>query len=180
MTDTTTTTPTPGGAAPQARPQIVISSQYIRDLSFENPNAPDTLSPSGVAPQVRVSVDVRTRALQDNRYEVTLHIKGESEVGDKKAFIVELAYAGLVTVENATREQTGPMLLIEAPRQLFPFARQVVADTVRNGGYPPLLIQPVDFVDLFRRQVEAMQKARAQQAGTDGATPAGGDGATPA
>ena len=174
MTDTTTTTPPTGapaaGAAAQNRPQIVITSQYLRDLSFENPNAPETLTPGSTAPQVRVNVDVRTRTLEEGRYEVTLNVKGESEIGDKKAFIVELSYAGVVAVENATREQTGPMLLIEAPRQLFPFARQIIADAVRNGGYPPLLIQPIDFVELFRRQVEAAQRARA--AGQTPAEPA--------
>ncbi|MCB9958667.1 MAG: protein-export chaperone SecB [Rhodospirillaceae bacterium] len=176
MTDTTTTTPPPGAAAAGlARPSIIISAQYLRDLSFENPSAPETLTPGNTIPQVKVNVDVKTRALAENRYEVTLNIKGESDIGDKKAFIVELSYAGVVGVENASREQVGPMLLIEAPRQLFPFARQIIADAVRNGGYPPLLIQPIDFVELFRRQVEAAQRVRAQ-----GAAPAGDGAAGPA
>ena len=172
MTDTTTTTPPPGApTGGLARPSIIITSQYLRDLSFENPNAPDALTPGTTIPQVKVNVDVKTRALAENRYEVTLNIKGESDVADKKAFIVELSYAGVVGVENASREQVGPMLLIEAPRQLFPFARQIIADAVRNGGYPPLLIQPIDFVELFRRQVEAAQRARAQDAGVTPAAP---------
>ena len=169
MTDDATTTP---AGAPPTQPSLVLTTQYVKDLSFENPNAPETLSAAGLAPQVRVNVDVRSRQLAENQFEVTLHIKGEATIQDKQAFIVELAYAGVATLSNVQKEHVAGFLLIEAPRQLFPFARAVIAEAVRNGGYPPLMIQPIDFTDLFRRQLEQV-KARRDAAGAAGATDGG-------
>ncbi len=137
---------------------IQIASQYVKDLSFENPNAPKSVQGGAPAPQVSVNVDVRTQQLGDNSYEVVLHIKGDAKTGDTQAFIVELSYGGVVSLgPNVPKEHVAPLLLIEAPRMLFPFARAVIAEATRDGGFPPMLVQPIDFTDLFRRQVEAMK-----------------------
>jgi len=148
------------GAKPQASggPPIQIASQYVKDLSFENPNAPNSVQGGAPAPQVSVNVDVRTQQLGDNAYEVVLHIKGDAKTGDTQAFIVELSYGGVVMLgANVPKKHVAPLLLIEAPRMLFPFARAVIAEATRDGGFPPMLVQPIDFTDLFRRQVEAMK-----------------------
>lgn len=171
MTDDIQPTPAAEPASAAERPQISILSQYVKDFSFENPNAPRTMAPTGQPPQVKVNVDVRTSPLDDGSFEVVLHIKGDAMAGDQKAFIVELAYAGVVTLQNVAREQSAAFLLIEAPRQLFPFARAIVADAVRNGGYPPLLVQPIDFVDLFRRQLDANRARQQQQQQQAGESP---------
>ena len=151
-------------AKPQGTPQgtgtppIQIASQYVKDLSFENPNAPKSVQGGAPAPQVSVNVDVRTQQLGDNAYEVVLHIKGDAKTGETQAFIVELSYGGVVMLgANVPKEHVAPLLLIEAPRMLFPFARAVIAEATRDGGFPPMLVQPIDFTDLFRRQVEAMK-----------------------
>ena len=152
--------PTPGsgqgeGGAPgaeasqqQAAPTLQITAQYIKDLSFENPNAPASLTPGSPPPQVAVSVDVRSQPLgTEDNYEVVLHLRADAKSGDTQAFIVELAYAGTIRLANVKREQAAPLLLVEAPRLLFPFARAVIASATRDGGFPPLLIQPIDFVE---------------------------------
>ena len=151
--------PSDGAAAkPAGGPAIQIASQYVKDLSFENPNAPQSVQGGAPAPQVSVNVDVRTQQIADNTYEVVLHIKGDAKTGDTQAFIVELSYGGVVGLsENVPKEHVAPLLLIEAPRMLFPFARAVIAEATRDGGFPPMLVQPIDFTDLFRRQVEAMK-----------------------
>lgn len=175
MTDATTPPPdSPSGPAGSAKPKsgvppLQMASQYVKDLSFENPNAPQTLAAGQPAPQVKVSVDVRTRQMGDNGFEVTLHIRGDATAGDQAAFIVELAYAGVVQVgADVPKEHTAPLLLIEVPRLLFPFARAIIADATRNGGFPPMLIQSIDFADLFRRQLESL---KAQQGGGGAAAP---------
>lgn len=152
------------GAGEQLQPSLQISAQYVKDLSFENPNAPRSLTQQTTPPQVTVNVDVRTQQLAENAFEVVLHIKAEAKTGDAATFLCELSYGGVVTLANVTKEQTAPLLLIEAPRLLFPFARSVIAEATRNGGFPPLLIQPIDFTELFRRQLAAL-RARSEAEG---------------
>lgn len=159
-------------AAPNAPPPVQILSQYVKDLSFENPNAPSALAPGQPAPQVTVNVDVRTANVEENRFEVTLAIKGDAKIGETQAFIVELSYAGVVNTADVPKEMVAPLLLIEVPRLLFPFARAVIADATREGGYPPMMVQPIDFADLFRRQMERLRSQQGQ-AKADG----GGNGA---
>ncbi|MEQ9811212.1 MAG: protein-export chaperone SecB [Azospirillaceae bacterium] len=168
-------------AGAQAVPQIQIVSQYVKDLSFENPNAPGILTGQTQPPQVKVNVDTRPTQLDGNRYEVALNLRADATIDGTQAFIVELSYGGVVALDPSTKkEHHAPLLLIEAPRQMFPFARAVIAEAVRNGGFPPLLIQPIDFTDLFRRQVQRLAQAQQGQAG--GAAPAGTapGGSTPA
>lgn len=170
MTDTSTPTPPPaGGAAAPTTAPLAIAAQYVRDLSFENPNAPSTLAPGAAPPQVAVNVDVRTNALPSSQYEVILNIRGEAKSGEQTAFIVELSYAGVVSIgAQVSKEHTAPLLLIEVPRMLFPFARAVIAEATRNGGFPPLLVQPIDFAELFRRQLSALRQRQAASDGGDG------------
>jgi preprotein translocase subunit SecB len=155
----------PAGTAEQpqqaAAPSLQVATQYVKDLSFENPNAPRSLAQQG-QPQVTVNVDVKTNVLAETTYEVVLNIKAEAKAGDATSFLCELSYAGVIVLKNVSKEQTAPLLLIEAPRLLFPFARAVIAEATRNGGFPPLLVQPIDFTDLFRRQLAAL---RAKQTG---------------
>ncbi|MEM1398434.1 MAG: protein-export chaperone SecB [Pseudomonadota bacterium] len=152
-------------AAPTAPPPVQIISQYVKDLSFENPNASTSLTPGQPAPQVTVNVDVRTNKIDDTKFEVVLAIKGDAKVGETQAFIVELAYAGIVNTTDVPKEMVAPLLLIEVPRLLFPFARAVIADATREGGYPPMMVQPIDFADLFRRQMERLRSQQGEAAG---------------
>jgi preprotein translocase subunit SecB len=129
-------------------PQLNVNAQYVKDLSFENPGAPQSLA-SGDAPQIEVNVDVGAQAMSDSQYEVHLRITAHANRDDSKVFVVEVVYAGIFTLTNATEESLRPLLLIECPRFLFPFARQIVADATRDGGFPPLLLEPIDFSQLY-------------------------------
>ena len=145
-----------GQTRPTALP-IVINAQYVKDFSFENPNAPQTLLPGQPAPQVSVGVDVRSQQVGETLYEVVLEMRCEAKIGENTAFLVELSYAGLFTITGLSDEHIKPVLLIEGPRLLFPFARAIIADATRDGGYPPLMINPIDFTDLYRRQAAGQQ-----------------------
>jgi len=153
---------TPLGAADPASgpqvPPISINTQYVKDLSFENPNAPQSLVPQTAQPNIEVNVNVQARGLGPNVYEVVLSITCTAKHEQMTAFIVEVAYAGVFTLTGVPSEHVHPLLLIECPRLLFPFARNIIADATREGGYPPLFMQPVDFVDLYRREIA--QQAR--------------------
>ena len=142
----------PSGAQPA---QLAVNTQYVKDLSFENPNAPQSLVPQANQPNIDVNVNVQARALATNTYEVVLSITCTAKHETVTAFIVEVAYAGVFTLTNAPPEHVHPLLLIECPRLLFPFARALVANATRDGGFLPLLIQPIDFLDLYRRQAAA-------------------------
>ncbi|MFM2042329.1 MAG: putative protein-export chaperone SecB [Pseudomonadota bacterium] len=148
-----------GGDAPQQpRAQglpIVINVQYLKDLSFENPNAPQSLIPTGgQPPKIDLAVDVQARGLGDNSAEVVLALKAEATQGDRTAFIAEVVYAGVISFPAQLPQDTArALLLIEGPRLLFPFARQILATAVQQGGFPPLMLQPIDFVDIYRKQV---------------------------
>lgn len=132
---------------------VMIGAQYIKDLSFENPRGIETLS--AIQQNPNVSVDVSTNAVQlgdEGMYEVSLFVRAEATVEDSPVFIVELTYAGIVQVRGIAEEQVKPVVLIEGPRHLFPFARSIVSNTVRDGGFPPLLINPIDFGSLYVEQ----------------------------
>lgn len=136
-------------------PQAGILAQYVKDLSFENPNAPGSLQGQG-QPKLEVSVNVNARAGDNDMFEVELRIAANAKNQDDMAlFAVELLYAGLFRLSGAPREAIEPFLLVEAPRILFPFARRVIADAVRDGGFPPLMLDPIDFGGLYIQQLEA-------------------------
>ncbi len=146
----------PAAAAPAeqpAPPPLVVNAQYVKDLSLEVPNSPEVFARLRQAPKVSVDVDVRTRRLADNSYEVTLHIDCRGLIEDETVFIVEVAYGGVFTLNNVPQEHIRPILLVECPRLLFPFARGIIATMTREGGVPPLLINPIDFAELYRQQL---------------------------
>ncbi len=149
-------------AATTSLPMHVLA-QYVKDLSFENPNAPHSLLPGQPQPQVNIGVDVQVQPMSEDVYEVVLKLHCEAKHGDAVAFLVEIAYGGLFQLPGLPQEHHRPVLLIEAPRMLFPFARAIVAGSTQDGGYPPLMINPIDFVDLYRRQTGA-QDPQAQPA----------------
>ncbi len=169
----TTTGPLAEGQ-PQTAP-LVVNIQYVKDMSFEVPNAPAIYTQLRAQPQVNINLDVNARRLQDNQhvYEVTLLIRAEArepvaagQAGNGQndaattaptVFVAELAYAGVFTLSNLPDNAVEPVLLVECPRILFPFARNILADVTRDGGFPPVLLQPIDFVALWQ--------SRAQQRG---------------
>lgn len=132
--------------------QIAVHAQYISDFSFENPNAPQIYSSLTQAPVLEVGVNIQTQPLESNGHEVVLMLKLEAKSGDQTAFIAELAYAGIFEANGLQEDQLQPFLMIEAPRLLFPFARSIIADAVREGGFPPVLLQPIDFGALYQQQ----------------------------
>ncbi len=155
--------PNGNGGAPQgeAQPTINALAQYAKDLSFENPNAPRSLQPQeGQGPQINIQVNVNAQQLSETDFEVVLALEGDAKVNNEVLFAFDLKYAGIFRMLNIPQDQIHPAEMIESPRLLFPFARQIVAEAVRNGGFPPLYIDPIDFVGLYRqRAFEAQQQA---------------------
>lgn len=144
-----------GSAEPTANTpaaQLGIESQYIKDLSFENPLGPNAAAALRKQPQVAVELSTAARELAEGRYEVTIVVRGQATVDGAAVFIAELTYGGVFNLQNVPPDAVKPVLLIEGPRMLFPFARNIVAEVTRDGGFPPLLINPVDFVQLYREQ----------------------------
>ncbi|MCP4327012.1 MAG: protein-export chaperone SecB [Alphaproteobacteria bacterium] len=143
------------GAAATGLPQtpLLVKAQYTKDLSFENPSAPESLARLKTVPQVNVNVGVETRELGDGDWEVTLEIKADAKSDEETVFIVELIYGGVFEVRGEMPEEAKrALLLIECPRLLFPFARDILSSATRDGGLPPLLLQPMDFVQLYRQK----------------------------
>jgi preprotein translocase subunit SecB len=150
--------PPPPAPEPQ---QLIFNAQYIKDLSFENPRAPQSLIQQTAQPSVDINVDVKAQNLGPEVFEVILTINATARAQDQPVFLVELAYGAVVTVKNATPEMLAPLILVEAPRIVFPFARAIIANATRDGGFPPLMINPIDFAELLRRQQADAQAAAA-------------------
>ena len=138
-------------------PRVQVIGQYVKDLSFENPSAPGNLTSR---PQIELNVDLQARQLEHEHFEVELKLRVSATSDDKPAFLLELVYAGLFYLQNVPDEIRSQVLLIEAPHILFPFARRIVADMVRDGGMPPLMIEPIDFSALYRAKAAEMQQMR--------------------
>lgn len=128
---------------------FAVKGQYIKDLSFENPGAPQSLMLTNVKPAIDVNVDLKAQKLQETVYEMTLHIAARAVADTNTLFLVELAYAGIFQLANIPADRVEPLLLIDCPFVLFPFARRVIADVTRDGGFPPLLLDPIDFHSLY-------------------------------
>ncbi|MED5548107.1 MAG: protein-export chaperone SecB [Pseudomonadota bacterium] len=163
---------TPTDNQTPAQPQLRVLAQYVKDLSFENPGAPDTLRPGQPAPGIDLSIDVRARSAGDDTFEVLLVINArasrKTEAGeDSVVFIAELSYGGLFQLANIPDTEREPFLLIECPRMIFPYARRILADTTRDGNFPPLMLDPVDFASLYRQQL-AKRAAAVPGADTNG------------
>lgn len=147
-----------GGQTGQEAPQLRVLAQYVKDLSFENPTANVGGAPNATAPSIDMGIDVNARALNDGEaYEVDLRIGAKATRGDEVMFITELVYSGVFQFVNVAKEDIEPLLLIECPRLLFPFSRRLLAEVTREGGYPPLLVDPIDFAALYRAQQQERQ-----------------------
>ena len=142
--------------------QIIVHAQYIKDLSFENPNAPDILIDPPSQPDVEIGVNVSARGLNSEQYEVTLMLSAKANVEDKALFLTELSYAAIVSAPGASRDELNPLIMIEAPRLMFPFARAIISDITRDGGFMPLSIQPLDFVAVYQSNIERQNEAAAE------------------
>jgi preprotein translocase subunit SecB len=132
--------------------QIAINIQYVKDLSFENPDAPASLTSIKEAPKVDLNLDIEANKLQEGVFEVVLDIKSTVKVDDKTIFAIELKYAGVFSFINIPEDQVEPLLFVHCPNIIFPFARRVVADVTRDGGFQPLMIDPIDFFSLYQKR----------------------------
>src|SRR5437660_304318 len=139
-------------AMPDGPQQLIVNAQYIKDLSFENPRAPQSLIQQTTQPDVDINVDVKARNLSPDVFEVVLTISATARSQGDPLFLVELAYGSVVTIKNTPTEMLPGLILVETPRIAFPFARAVIANATRDGGFPPLMINPIDFAELLRRQ----------------------------
>lgn len=171
MTDAPVTPP--AGDKPQ--PSLHVLAQYVRDLSFENPNAPATLRWE-TQPKIDVSVDVRPKLFEqrdgNETFEVELVLNSNAKFDDDRVvFVAELSYAGLIQLRNATERDRDLLLMIEAPRLIFPYARRILSDAIRDGGFPPIMLDRVDFVQLYQQKLAAARAA--QQAGAPAGGPTG-------
>ena len=144
----------------QQGPMLSVLAQYTKDQSFENPNAPDSLRSGLEAPAIQIGIEIGRQMLEGDNVEVTLMLKAEARRGDQVAFIAELEYAGLFAFQGVSVEEIQPLILIECPRLLFPFARQIMASMTQNGGFPPIMLEPPDFAAMFRD--EMMRRAADQ------------------
>jgi preprotein translocase subunit SecB len=157
---------TSGAQAEQQMPKMHIVSQYIRDLSFENIAAQKNLD-SDLKPEINVQVNLDANKKGDNLFEVSLKLIVNAKSGEQAVFLLEVDYAGTFAIENLPEQQTHPFLMIECPRMLFPFLRRIVSDVTRDGGYPPLNIDNIDFMALYKneiaRRVAEQAKANTEQ-----------------
>jgi len=137
----------------QQGPMLSVLAQYTKDQSFESPNAPDSLRSGLAAPEIQIGIEIGRQMLEGDNVEVTLMLKAEARRDKQVAFIAELEYAGLFAFQGVGVEEIQPLILIECPRLLFPFARQIMAEMTQNGGYPPIMLEPPDFAAMFREEM---------------------------
>ncbi len=148
----------PTNGVDNGQPQVSILTQYTKDFSFENPNAPQSLQMTE-QPRIEINVNVNAKRAGDDLYEVELKIEARATAADQTSFVVDLLYGGLFGIRNLPDEALEPFLVVEAPRILFPFARRIVADATRDGGFPPLLLEPIDFGSLYLAQQQSQGAA---------------------
>jgi len=146
----------------QKRPPLLINGQYVKDLSFEAPNTPQVFSQMGEAPNIKVDIDVQAEPKQQDVFEVVLKVRAEARAKEQLAYLLEVEYAGIFTL-NVPQEHLGPVVLIECPMILFPFLRRIVADCTGDGGFAPLMLSPIDFAQLYQQRA---QQAPAEKAKT--------------
>lgn len=154
----------PSAGAQSSQPSLRVMAQYLKDLSFESPKAPDIFRQGAAQPNMDVSVDVGARGFAPNQYEVELSVSARATNAEEPVFVVETAYAGAFEIVNVPPEQLEAVLLVECPRLLFPFVRQIVADTTQSGNFPPVWLDPIDFLAIYeqrRRQAAAGAQASA-------------------
>jgi preprotein translocase subunit SecB len=146
---------------PGAQPSMRILGQYLKDLSFENPHAPQSLAPQKDQPEINISINVNARNLGPSDFEVELHIDAKATAESRVVFAAEILYAGVFRLENFPQNMLHPAVLIECPRMLFPFARQILSEATRNGGFPPLMLDPIDFASMYQKRMVAQATATA-------------------
>ena len=152
----------------QPHPSFNLIGQYIRDMSFENPGAPGSVMLGGGSPQFNVGINVGVKKQADDVYAVEITLNAKAEREKNVLFNVELIYGGVFRIKNVPENQLAPLLLVECPRLIFPFARQILASITQQGGFPPLMMEPVDFNAIYLQNLKQLQAP--QQAGT-GSTP---------
>lgn len=149
-------------AADQPAPEVKIAAHFIRDLSFENVAAQEGAQAQG-SPEINVTVNLDAGKVADDRFQIGMKINATATSGDKTRFVIELDYVGFFNIKNVPDEHIHPFLFIECPRQLLPYARRVVSDVTRDGGYPPLMLDNVDFAALYRAKLEEMRTQQGDQ-----------------
>lgn len=159
------------GADDNSQPQVSILAQYVKDLSVENPSAPQVYSWQ-VQPQLDVQFNLNVEGAQEGVHEVTLKFDISARSENGVHFVIDLSYAGLFALRNVPQEALPPFLMIEAPRLLFPYARQVISDAVSSTGFPPLMLDPIDFAAAYMAQLEAVQQQQGGAAGSGENEPA--------
>jgi len=152
----------PTGAAngnSNAQPTLNVLAQYVKDLSFESPGAPNSLRGRDKAPGIAINVNVNANPLSDKQFDVNLTLNAKASFDQEVLFNVELVYGGVFAIAGFPQEHMLPILFIECPRLLFPFARQIIAEATRNGGFPPLMLDPIDFAQMFQQKLAEDQAA---------------------
>ncbi len=139
-------------------PHLEALAQYVKDLSFENPNAPNSLRPQETTPNISIQVNVNANPLADSDYEVELMLEGQAGENEGVLFRFDLNFAGVFRLLNIPAEHINQVLMIECPRLMFPFARAVLANAVRDGGFPPFLLQPIDFGAIYQGRLQELQR----------------------
>lgn len=144
----------------QNAPSMRVLAQYLKDHSFENPKAPQSFMDNGQAPNIEVNVDVAARGIGNDQYEVELSASARATRGGEINFVVETTYAGIFEIKNVPQDQLEPIMIVECPRILFPFMRQIIAETTTNGNFPPIMLDPIDFLSLYQqRKIQAGAQA---------------------
>jgi len=153
----------PAAAQTSEQPRLIMHSQFLQDMSFENQNGSQSFTKGDLKPEVKLSLNVDSRKLGESTFEVALKVTGDAAQDGERCFLVEVDYRGVFSLTGADESIVQPILLVEGPRMIFPFARRIVADAVRDGGFPPLMLEPVDFLSVFRQRMAA-RAAEAQPA----------------
>lgn len=144
-------------------PSLSVLAQYLKDLSFESPNSPNSLRGRDKAPAINIGVNVNANPISETEFDVVLSLNAKAQADKDVLFNVELTYGGVFQIQHFPQEHMLPILFIECPRLLFPFARAIIADATRNGGFPPLMLDPIDFAQMFQqRMAEDQAKAKVQ------------------
>lgn len=158
----------PQGAAAAQMPQAHLLAHFVRDLSFENVGAVEG-TPAKGTPDIKVTVNLDANHTGEDRYQVNMKLNAKAVTGGSTRFVVELDYTGIFALQNVPETHVHPMTFIECPRQIFPFARRVISDVTRDGGYPPLLLDTIDFATLYRQKLEQLRQQQQQPAAAEAA-----------
>ena len=139
-------------------PSMSMKGQYIKDLSFENPRAPQSLLAMKEPPKIDLNVNLEGQRLQENIFELVIHVSARALQDNKSLFLADLAYGGIFELNNIPEEHHQPVLMVDCAFTLFPYARRVVSDVTRDGGFPPLVLEPIDFAALYQQNMQQQQQ----------------------